>query len=398
MYIGYTEADEAFRQEVRSYFAENLNPETARKVKHNVTLSKQDFDEWHAILAAKNWFAASWPAEYGGPGWTPMQAHIFEEERVRANAPIIVPFGVNMLGPVLIAFASEEQKAHYLPRIHSGEDWWCQGYSEPGSGSDLASLKTTAVRDGDHYIVNGQKTWTTMAQYANKIFNLVRTSKEGKPQEGISFLLMDMDAEGVTRRPIRTLDGGYEINEVFFDNVRVPVENLVGEENKGWTYAKYLLTHERTGISGVAESKELLAKLKLVAGQIMDNGKPLGEDPLFAQRIAQVEIDLMAMELTHLRAVSEAQAGGAPGVESSMLKIKGTDIRQELTDLHRRAVGPNAMPYLPELFEEGSNGAPVGEDHAHIVAPKYFNQRKISIYGGSNEIQRNIISKMMLGL
>ncbi len=398
MQLSYTSEDHAFREEVRQFMATKLNPVTAKKVLESKPLTKDEMEEWHAVLSERGWLAHSWPKEYGGADFSPLEKHIFEEERVKAGGPEILPFGLNMLGPVLLKFGSEEQKQYYLPRILNGDDWWCQGYSEPGSGSDLASLKTKAVRDGDHYIVNGQKTWTTMGQHANKIFSLVRTSSEGKPQEGISFLLMDMDAPGVTLRPIRTIDGGYEVNEVFFDDVRGPVENLVGEENKGWTYAKYLLTHERTGIAGVPQAKVMLDKVKSIAADQMDDDGALIDDPLFAAKVAQVEIDLMAMELTNLRIVSKAQAGGNAGIESSMVKIKGTQIRQELSDLQRRAVGPYAMPFTPEILEEGSNEEPVGPDYATPLSPKYFNMRKISIYGGSNEIQRNIITKMMFGL
>lgn len=398
MDLDYSAEDNAFREEVRTYLAENLDKETARKVKEGGELNKEEMVAWHKVLQAKQWLAHSWPKAAGGSEFTPVQKHIFEEERVMAGGPEIVPFGVNMLGPVILAFGSDEQKQTVLPRILNGDDWWCQGYSEPGSGSDLASLKTTAVRDGDHYVVNGQKTWTTLGQHADKIFSLVRTSKEGKPQEGISFLLMDMDAPGVSIRPIRTIDGGKEVNEVFFDDVRVPVENLVGEENKGWTYAKYLLVHERNGIAGVPQAKEDLKKVTKLAQETETEDGALIEDPFFAARMAQAEIELMAMELTNLRVISEAQRGGDAGVVSSMIKIKGTQIRQELTDLARRAVGPYAMPFTPEVLADGANEEPVGPRAAVQLAPKYFNYRKISIYGGSNEIQRNIITKAMLGL
>lgn len=398
MNFDYSDEDKAFRNEVKAFLTEKLPKTISQKYKSGRMLTKQEHEEWHAILNKQGWLAPGWPIEYGGTDWTPIQKHIFDEERVEAGGPEVVPFGLSMLAPVLIAFGSDEQKKTILPRILNGDEWWCQGYSEPGAGSDLASLKTKAVRDGDDYIVNGQKTWTTLGQYADKIFSLVRTSSEGKPQQGISFLLMDMDAPGVTIRPIRTIDGGYEVNEVFFEDVRVPVSNLVGEENMGWTYAKYLLTHERTGIAGVPNAKQELRKLKAIAAETQEDDGNLMDDPLFAARIAQVEIDLIAMELTNLRIVSEAQAGGAPGVESSMIKIKGTLIRQELSDLTRRAAGPYAMPFTPQVLEEGSNEAPVGPDYATTVSRKYFNMRKISIFGGSNEIQRNIISKMMLGL
>ncbi|WP_049058256.1 acyl-CoA dehydrogenase family protein, partial [Achromobacter xylosoxidans] len=277
-------------------------------------------------------------------------------------------------------------------------DWWCQGYSEPGAGSDLASVKTTAVRDGDHYVVNGQKTWTTLGQYANMIFCLVRTSNEGRRQEGISFLLIDMASPGVQVRPIITLDGEHEVNEVFFSDVRVPVENLVGEENRGWTCAKYLLTYERTNIAGVGQSTAALERLKAVAASQKKNGRPLAEDPDFAARLARVEIELANMRTTNLRVVAAVAGGGAPGAESSMLKIRGTQIRQEITALNRRAMGPYARPFVAEALHDGYDAAPIGPEGADSAAAQYFNNRKLSIFGGSNEIQKNIISKMILGL
>ena len=398
MDMNFTPDEIAFRDEVRSFLKERLPKSLAAKVKGGKRLVRGDYELWHERLNERGWLAWHWPVEHGGTGWTPIEKHIFEEECVAAGAPRVLPFGLNMLGPVLIKFGSEEQRAHYLPRILNGDDWWCQGYSEPGSGSDLASLKTKAVRDGDHYVVNGQKTWTTLGHFADWIFCLVRTDSDCKPQEGISFLLIDMKTPGVTVRPIITLDGEHEVNEVFFEDVRVPVENLVGEENKGWTYAKYLLTYERTGIAGVAFAKNGLAHLKQVAARQMKGGKPLAQDPLFAMKIAQVEIDLMAMETFNLRMVSTAQQGGIPGVESSLLKIKGTEIRQEITDLLRRALGPYAAPFVPEALDEGYNEPPIGPEDANLVASQYFNMRKVSIYGGSNEIQKNIVAKMMLGL
>ncbi|MBI3454002.1 MAG: acyl-CoA dehydrogenase family protein [Rhodospirillales bacterium] len=398
MDMNFTAAEIAFRDEVRAFLKNALPNWLSAKVKSGKRLKKQDRETWHAALNDRGWLASAWPVEHGGPGWTPVQKHIFEGECVAAGAPGIVPFGLAMFAPVLIKFGSDRQKAYYLPRILSGEDWWCQGYSEPGAGSDLASLKTRAIRDGDHYVVNGQKTWTTLGHYANRMFCLVKTDTRVKPQDGISFLLVDMESPGVTVRPIVTLDGEHEVNEVFLDNVRVPVRNLVGEENKGWTYAKYLLTHERTGIAGVAFAKQGMAHLKRVAQDQKKDGRPLAHDPLFAARMAQVEIDLMAMETFNLRVVSAAAAGGAPGVESSLLKIKGTVIRQEITDLLRRAVGPYALPFTPEAFEEGYNQAPIGPDYAGPVASAYFNMRKLSIYGGSNEIQKNIVAKQMLRL
>lgn len=398
MDITYTAEERAFRDEVRRFLHDRLPADIAAKVREGKRVTREDHVRWQSILAEQGWFAVHWPKQYGGTGWTPIQRHIFDEEYAAAHAPYLVPFGVSMVGPVIINFGTEEQKRRYLPRILSQEDWWCQGYSEPGAGSDLASVKTRAVRDGDHYVVNGQKTWTTLGQYANMMFCLARTDPTAKQQEGISFLLIGMDTPGVTVRPIITLDGAHEVNEVFLDDVRVPVENRVGEEGKGWTCAKFLLTYERTGIAGVGHAKQALAHLKEVARHQTANGRPLYEDPLFRARIAEVEVDLMALEMTNLRVISAAQNGGVPGAESSMLKVRGTEIRQAITDLLRRAVGPYALPFLPEALEGGWDGEPVGPDYAAPLSAQYFNRRKLSIYGGSNEIQKNIIAKMILGL
>ncbi len=398
MDLNFTPEEEAFRAEVQAFLKDKLPARIANKVKAGQRLTKADQDEWHAILNERGWLANHWPEEYGGPGWGAVEKFIFDTECALAGGPRIVPFGVNMLGPVLIKYGNEQQKKYWLPRILSGEDWWCQGYSEPGAGSDLASVKTTAVRQGDHYIVNGQKTWTTQGQHANMIFCLVRTDREAKAQSGISFLLVDMNSPGVELRPIRTLDGDREVNEVFFTDVKVPVENLVGEENKGWTYAKYLLTYERTGIAGVGFCIAALAKLKVIAAKVMKNGKPLDQDPLFAARMAQVEIDLENMKTTNLRVIASVAGGGVPGAESSMLKIRGTEIRQEILSLMRRAVGPYALPFIEEAQYEGYADEPVGPKEAATAAANYFNYRKLSIFGGSNEIQKNIISKMILGL
>ena len=398
MDLAYTDDEKSFRNTVREFLKEKLSNRLATKVKLGKRLTKQDMEEWHATLNEKGWLAVNWPEEYGGTGWSAVQKHIFDEECWAAGAPRTVPFGLNMLAPVLMKFGSDEQKAHYLPRILDGTDWWCQGYSEPGAGSDLASLRTSAVREGDHYVVNGQKTWTTLGQHADWIFCLVRTSTEGKRQEGISFLLIDMNAPGVTVRPIILIDGEHEVNEIFLDNVKVPVGNLVGEENKGWTYAKYLLTHERTGTANIGNSNAALEKLKAIALEQKKSGKPLSEDPYFAARMAKVEIDLKALKTTNLRILVDADNGAAAGPESSMLKVKGTIIRQELNDLARRALGPYALPFSSEAMEEGYNEEPIGPDYANAVAAKYFNNRKMSIYAGSNEIQREIITKTKLGL
>ena len=395
MDLSYSPEEQAFRDEVRAFLRDDLPKELSDKVRSGAELGKADIERWHAILNARGWLAQNWPKAFGGAQWNAVQRYIFEEEAALADAPRIVPFGLSMLAPVLQKFGSKAQQDYYLPRILNGDDWWCQGYSEPGAGSDLASLKTRAVRDGDHYIVNGQKTWTTLGQHANKIFCLVRTDPDVKQQEGISFLLIDMDTPGIEVRPIILLDGTPEVNEVFFNDVKVPVENLVGEENKGWTYAKYLLTHERTNIAGVGFSQAGLDAVKRIARAEMAGGRPLIENPHFAARLAKVEIDLMAMSTTNLRIISQAAAGQAPGVESSMLKVKGTIIRQEINDLARRAVGPYAMPFASEAVE-GDN-APIGPEYAAPLAADYFNNRKLSIFGGSNEIQRGIIAKVKMG-
>ena len=395
MDLNYTNEERAFRDEVRAFLDEKLPGEIADKVRRGQELTKEDMERWHAILNERGWLAPNWPKEYGGCEWDAVQKHIFEEEAAYACAPRVIPFGLAMLAPVLMKFGSQAQKDHYLPRILNGDDWWCQGYSEPGAGSDLASLKTRAVREGDHYIVNGQKTWTTLGQYADWIFCLVRTDPDVKQQEGISFLLIDMNTPGIEVRPIILLDGVHEVNEVFFDNVKVPVENLVGEENKGWTYAKYLLTHERTNIAGVGASQAGLDTVKRMARAEMQGGRPLIANPHFAARLAQAEIDLKALATTNLRVISQTAKGGAPGLEASMLKVKGTIIRQEINDLARRAAGPYAMPFPSEAVE-GDND-PIGPDYAGKTAAQYFNNRKLSIFGGSNEIQRGIIAKVSLG-
>ena len=396
MDLTYTGDDLAFRDQVRAFLEAELPADLRHKVHNHLRLHKDDYVRWHRILARQGWVAPGWPREYGGPGWTPVQRHIFEEECARAGTPPVLPFGVNMVAPVIMAFGSEEQKAYYLPRILACKDWWCQGYSEPGAGSDLASLKTTAVRDGDAYIVNGQKTWTTLAQHADMIFCLVRTDPTVRKQEGISFLLIDMHAPGVTVRPIIMLDEDHEVNEVFFDNVRVPVANLVGQENRGWTYAKYLLGHERTGIAAVGRSRRDLARLKELARREQKNGAPLLRDPLFAAKVADLEIELMALEMTVLRVL--AQADRAPGPEASVLKVRGTEIQQRLSELMVEAAGPLALPFDPAYLEGEREHSVIDDDFAAPLLPHYFNFRKTSIYGGSNEIQRNIISQMILGL
>ena len=398
MDVNFTKKQESFRIEVRDFIKSAIPKNLADKIANNKPLHKSDMQNWHDILNEKGWLGSSWPKEYGGTSWDIVEQFIFEDELAAANAPRIVPFGLKMLAPVLMKFGSQEQCRFWLPRILDGSDWWCQGYSEPGAGSDLASLKTSAVSDGTHYVVNGQKTWTTLAQHANMIFTLVRTSSEGKPQQGISFLMIDMRSDGVEVRPIKTIDGGEEINEVWFTDVRVPIKNLVGEENKGWTYAKYLLSHERNNIATVGISKKNLEKLKDIAKTEKRNGKPLIADPLFSSRLAKLEINLTNLETTNLRVLSEAEKGGDPGAESSMLKILGSEVCQELDHLLRRASARYGRIFRPEALEDGFNGEEIGPFFAHTASSTYFNNRKVSIYGGSNEIQKNIISKMIVGL
>jgi alkylation response protein AidB-like acyl-CoA dehydrogenase len=398
MNLEFTAEEIAFRKEVRSFIEENY-PKHLGDMGMREDMSPEDMVAWHKVLGEKGWSVPAWPAEYGGTDWTPTQRYIWSEENARINAFMPLPFGVSMVGPVIYTFGNEAQKQQHLPGIRSGDVWWCQGYSEPGAGSDLASLKTTAVRDGDHYVINGQKTWTTLAQYADWGFFLCRTDPDAaKPQQGISFILVDMKTPGIEVRPIKLIDGGYEVNETWLTDVRVPVENLVGEENKGWTYAKFLLAHERSGIAGVARSKRAVEKLREIAGSEVIDGQPLMSDFDFARKVSQLEIDLAALEITELRTLAGEQAGKGPGPESSILKIKGTEIQQRLTELTLEAVGSYGTPQYGSIVDAGSNQYPIGPEYAQHSAATYFNMRKTSIYGGSNEIQRNIITKMILGL
>jgi alkylation response protein AidB-like acyl-CoA dehydrogenase len=396
MDLNFTPEEQAFREEVRTFVQRELPPEISAKILNGAHPSRDDIVRWQRIVHRRGWGAPNWPAQFGGTGWNAVRRWIFEEECAAAGAPGLLPFGLKMVGPVIMTFGSPEQQRRFLPRIVSGEDWWCQGYSEPGSGSDLASLKTRAERQGDHYVVNGQKTWITLAQHADWIFCLVRTDPAGKPQNGISFLLVDMRTPGVTVRPIITMDGAHEVNEVWLEDVRVPVENRVGEENKGWTYAKFLLGHERTNIAGVGNSKRELRRLKRIAAAERKHGRPLAEDPSFAARIAQVEIDLMALEITNLRVISAETEGRAPGPEASLLKIKGSEIQQALTELMMQAAGAYGMGFQREAAERV--GEWIGPGYAAPLGTTYCNMRKTTIYGGSNEIQKNIISAMILGL
>ena len=399
MDLSFSPQDIAFRDEVRHFFETQIPAHIRQKTINGQKLEKADIVASHKILYAKGWATPNWPKEWGGTDWSPIQQYIFLEELQNSGTPQPLQFNVQMCGPVLIQFASDAQKKRFLPRMAALDDWWCQGFSEPGAGSDLASLKTTAKREGDHYIVNGQKTWTTLAQYADWIFCLVRTDLTVKKQEGISFLLFDMKSPGVTVRPIQTIDGSAEVNEVFFDDVRVPVENLVGEENKGWDYAKFLLGNERVGIARVGVSKERIRRIKQLARIEKDGDRPIIENPRFAEKLAAVEIELKALEITQLRVVAaERNRGtGKPDPASSVLKIKGSEIQQATTELLMDIIGPYAAPFASDDMD-GSNEMPVAPDYAAGIGPSYFNWRKISIYGGSNEIQRNIIAKAVLGL
>ncbi len=399
MDLNFTTEELAFRDEVRHFLSTALPADIANRIKAGKVLTAADYVRWQKILYQRGWAAPGWPTAFGGTGWGPIEIHIFEQESAAAGAPQLMPFGLKMVAPVIMAFGTAAQQQYFLPRILSAEDWWCQGYSEPGSGSDLASLKTRAERHGDYYVVSGQKTWTTFAQHANWIFCLVRTDpKAPKPQQGISFLLIDMQSPGVTVRPIITMDGAHEVNEVWLENVKVPIENRIGDENKGWTYAKFLLGHERSSIAAVGISKRQLARLKDIARSELKGGRPLIEDPLFAMHIAQIEIDLMALEITELRALAAESEQRAPGPEASLLKIKGTEIQQALTELMMQAVGPYALPYRRKSHEENDLVSVAGPEHAATLAAAYCNSRKVSIYGGTNEIQRNIISQMIFGL
>jgi len=400
MDLRFTQDEIAFRDDVRAFMKQKLPAAIRAKMIEGGRLSRDDLVEWQRVLNAKGWGVPHWPQEWGGTGWGPVKTYIFRDEMQQAPAPEPLPFGVNMLGPVLIAFGDDAQKKKFLPRIANLDDWWCQGFSEPGAGSDLASLKTSAKRANGHYVVNGQKTWTTLAQYADWIFCLVRTDPAAKKkQEGISFLLIDMKSPGITVRPIQTIDGGREVNEVFFDDVKVPAENLVGQENKGWDYAKFLLGNERTGIARVGASKARIRRLKELAALEQSGGKPLIADERFRAKIAAVEVELKALEMTELRVVAERTRSNKPDPASSILKIKGSEIQQIITELLLEVVGPYALPQQTAHDEnERWNEPPVGPDWGGPLAAQYFNTRKTTIYGGSNEIQKNIIAKAILGL
>jgi alkylation response protein AidB-like acyl-CoA dehydrogenase len=393
MDLAFTAEEEAFRKEIRSWVRAHLPKELSHKVHNALRLTRDDMQGWAKILGKKGWLGHAWPKEFGGPGWNAVQKHLFEEECALAGAPRVVPFGPVMVAPVIMAYGSPAQQQRHLPGIASGQVWWSQGYSEPGAGSDLASLKCKAERVGDSYIVNGQKTWTTLGQYGEWIFCLVRTSNEGKPQTGISFLLIDMKSKGVSVRPIKLLDGECEVNEVWFDNVVVPAENLVGEENKGWNYAKYLLAHERTNIADVNRSKRELERLKKIAKQ-----EGVYDDVRFRDEIAKLEVDVVALEMMVLRVLSAEKAGKQSLDIAGLLKIRGSEIQQRYSELMMLAAGPYAVPLIDEAMQAGWQGDyPGSAVHCAPLASSYFNMRKTTIYGGSNEVQRNIVSQVVLG-
>ena len=393
MDLNFTPDELAFRAEIRQWVAENLPKDLSHKVFNSLRLSRDDMQRWAKILGAKGWLGYGWPTQFGGPGWTAVQKHLFEEECALAGAPRIMPFGPVMVAPVIMAFGTTEQQQRFLPGIASGEVWWSQGYSEPGSGSDLASLKCRAERQGATYLVNGQKTWTTMGQYGEWIFCLVRTSTEGKPQTGISFLLVDMKSPGITVRPIITLDGEHEVNEVFFDNVVVPAENLIGEENKGWTYAKHLLSHERTNIADVNRSKRELERVKRIA-----QAEGVYDDARFRDQVAQLEVEVVALEMMVLRVLSAEKSGKQSLDVAGLLKIRGSEIQQRYSELMMLAVGPFSQPFEHEaLAAAGWQGEFADAAVCAPLAGTYFNMRKTTIYGGSNEVQRNIVAQTMLG-
>jgi alkylation response protein AidB-like acyl-CoA dehydrogenase len=400
MHIGFTQEELAFQQEARAFFVEKFPENIRRKQDSGAVLSREDYIRWQKILHEQGWAAIDWPTEYGGTGWSPIQKYIFSNEIARANAPDMIPFGVKMVAPIIYTFGTAEQKNRFLPDILESNVWWCQGYSEPGSGSDLASLKMRADRVADGYVLNGTKTWTTLGHMADWIFCLVRTSSDvARRQEGISFVLVDMQTPGVSVKPIITIEGDREVNEIHFEDVKIPLDNLVGEEGKGWTYGKVLLQHERANIAGVARSKNRLDRLKEKSTQSIQGAKPILHDRNFARKIAAVEIELKALEFTELRTLAAVAIGKAPGPESSILKVRGSELQQRIDALLMEAAGYYALPYVPDQYvPDFPAGERVGHGGETNTSLRYFNNRKASIYGGSNEIQKNIIAKHVLGL
>lgn len=402
MDLRFTDEENAFRAEVRRFIHDNLPQPIHQKMLEGRSLAKEEIVAWQRILNRQGWATPSWPKAWGGPGWSAIQRYIFLDELHQAPAPEPLSFNVSMIGPVLATFGNEEQKTRFLARIANLDDWWCQGFSEPGAGSDLASLKTAAKRegngDGEHYVVNGQKIWQGMGHHADWMFTLVRTDPAAKKQAGITLLLIDMKSPGITVRPIVTIDGRHEVNEVFLDNVRVPLANRVGEENKGWDYTKFLLGNERTGIARIGMSKQLIRRAKTLAAHVFDGDQPLSEEPRFREQAAALEVELKALEITQMRVLAAMGQSEKPDPRSSILKIKGTEVRQGASELLLQVAGPLAAPCLPEFAESDDGPPPAGVAWGASIAPIYFNLRAASIYGGSNEIQKNIIAKAMLGL
>ncbi|UXJ50208.1 acyl-CoA dehydrogenase family protein [Pseudomonas citronellolis] len=390
--------EKAFRQEVRDFVAQHLPAEIRDRVLNFQHLAREDYVRWQRILFERGWGAPGWPAAFGGTGWNAAQRNIFDEECFTAGAPRQMPFGLSMVAPVLQKFGTAAQQERFLPRILDMSDWWCQGYSEPGAGSDLSALRCRADCDGEGYRVSGQKIWTSFAQWANWIFCLVRTNSEGRQQEGISFLLIDMATPGIEVRPIKTLDGGHDVNEVFFDNVWVPRENLVGEEHKGWSIAKFLLGHERTNIAGLGNCKRFMRRLKEIASNSLKHGRPLIEDVRFRDKLVTIEMELLAHEWSLLRLIDQEGKRQGSGIEASLLKIRGSEIQQRLTELIMECAGPYAVPFVAEALEPDSDVDTANGELLNALASHYLDWRKISIYGGSNEVQKNIIAKLTLGL
>ncbi len=399
MDLRFTAEEAAFRQEVRAFFEKALPVDIRRKTELGQRISKEEMLRWVRILHDRGWATPAWPLEWGGTGWDAVKQYIFKEELHLAPAPEPISFNMNMIGPTLIAFGSEAQKRHFLPKIARMDYWFCQGFSEPGAGSDLASLRTTAVRDGDHYVIDGQKLWTSTAHHADWCFVLARTDPAARKQQGISYLLMDMKSPGITIRPIVTIDGHHETNEMFLDKVRVPAANLVGEENKGWDYAKYLLGHERSGIARVGISKMRVRRARLLAGQVMSGGRPLIEDERFRERIAEIEVELKALEITQMRLIADIgkRQDGKPDPKSSILKMKGSQLQQASAELLLEVAGYSSLEFDP-AFVAGVQPQVEGDDWAMAIAPNHYWARHVSIVGGSNEIQRNILAKTVLGL
>ena len=396
MDLNFSKEDLDFQSEVREFLDKEYPKHNKEKKDNADDLTRDEIVEWHKVVAKKGWMGHSWPVEHGGTGWDATKKYIYLRELAMEGCPMFIPFGLQMVAPVIWTFGSQKQKDYFLPRILNFDDWWCQGYSEPGSGSDLASLKCKAEKDGDEYVINGQKTWTTLGQHADWIFVLVRTDDSGKKQEGITFILVDMKTPGVSVKPIITIDGDHEVNEIWFDNVRVPAENVVGEPGQGWTYAKFLLFHERTSIAGAPQLRRGLRGLVKRAEKIFHNASPLSEDPFFKSKVAQIELDLSALEMTELRGLAAEREGKGPGAESSLLKIKGTELQQRLTSLALEAAGHEAIPFGgPYGFKDQEVSS---SKAAQLTAAKYLNFRKVTIYGGTNEIQKNIIAKAVLGL